>query len=421
MRATPPLVRITSKLRTSIVPPSTLRLSTSVIMSDTQDRLKTLSNLIKSDTHNLKSSTFSELTNDQIASAVVPVNPKQFKAKSLNDLVDFTDRLFIEGLPGLSDFKDHKPYIPYRDGSPSVPPPLMHWFRGHHYPARDLLPSVHRFKELPENNFEFENPLLPFFQMKNPEFRHLPICETLSIMQHYGYPTRYLDWSSNIMSAAYFACQPDHRHDTHDGVIWILSPFKLNMNTTLSDKNIGLALSNSFDAQIRSYQSITDTYDELIEYADTLWKSKNRPKGVISFNDTVKYLHESINDYKIRKKMSYSIAVNLGYPNRRIEAQKGMFTIAGGKQYFARNEIEAQKGKQVYDSPVSLFYQDNEIQQAKSHHDRFLQCILIDAPCKEVIRRQLNQILDINASSQMQDLDAFGRDARALFEFRRKF
>jgi hypothetical protein len=46
-------------------------------------------------------------------------------------------------------------------------------------------------------------------------------------MQHHGLPTRLLDWSENILFAAYFAVINDPKEDAE---IWSLLPWKLNEN-----------------------------------------------------------------------------------------------------------------------------------------------------------------------------------------------
>lgn len=45
-------------------------------------------------------------------------------------------------------------------------------------------------------------------------------------MQHYGLPTRLLDWTESPLIAAYFATEASH--DNFDGVIYALSPHSLN-------------------------------------------------------------------------------------------------------------------------------------------------------------------------------------------------
>jgi len=48
-------------------------------------------------------------------------------------------------------------------------------------------------------------------------------------MQHYGLPTRLLDWSESPLVAAYFAVEDLNGHD-EEGAIWGLDPVKFNLN-----------------------------------------------------------------------------------------------------------------------------------------------------------------------------------------------
>lgn len=47
-------------------------------------------------------------------------------------------------------------------------------------------------------------------------------------MQHYGVPTRLLDWTESPLVALYFSV---NSHEKKDGAVWILDPVKLNQAT----------------------------------------------------------------------------------------------------------------------------------------------------------------------------------------------
>ncbi|MCB0461511.1 MAG: FRG domain-containing protein [Flavobacteriaceae bacterium] len=97
------------------------------------------------------------------------------------------------------------------------------YFRGQANFEWNLQPSVYRF-----NNFlryqtaVYENTLLQFKPEKPlPPLIHTEYdLEWLMLCQHYGVPTRLLDWSSDFTTALFFACY-DKENLNKDGVLFI--------------------------------------------------------------------------------------------------------------------------------------------------------------------------------------------------------
>jgi len=54
--------------------------------------------------------------------------------------------------------------------------------------------------------------------------------ERLAFMQHYGVPTKLMDWTTNVTAAIYFALAYNVKaeEDLQEPLIWILNPFALN-------------------------------------------------------------------------------------------------------------------------------------------------------------------------------------------------
>lgn len=100
------------------------------------------------------------------------------------------------------------------------------WWRGHADVDWELLPAVFRPRH---RNFERE---LALRFMRRAKTRHsgvLPASDAwpdwLFLMQHYGLPTRLLDWSRSPFVASVFAVEsgPDR-----PGAIWAISPTEWN-------------------------------------------------------------------------------------------------------------------------------------------------------------------------------------------------
>ena len=107
------------------------------------------------------------------------------------------------------------------------------WFRGTRKSIHDLEPSLFRHPSIKDANklIELEWALLSDFRHKAPPFTtSLPRddLELLFLMQHFGVPTRLLDWSESPFVALFFALENARQDETHDASVWILNPVNLN-------------------------------------------------------------------------------------------------------------------------------------------------------------------------------------------------
>ncbi|WP_321389275.1 FRG domain-containing protein [uncultured Desulfuromusa sp.] len=158
------------------------------------------------------------------------------------------------------------------------------WFRGHAEVNWNLLSSYSRLINPPS-----ENTLLKKFKQNAAmliDHRTENSFDWLFLMQHYGVPTRLLDWSESPLAALYFAV--DTEKDS-DGALWSLDPVKLNKNAGINSKE---------NCYLPSFDD-----EELINYSPESFKGE----------ETTELL---------------PVATIATRNNPRIQAQLGVFTIS---------------------------------------------------------------------------------------------
>lgn len=104
------------------------------------------------------------------------------------------------------------------------------WFRGHSSVSWKLQPS---FLRKTKGTSEFTI-ISRFKQNASLLISHPPksYFDWLFQMQHYGVPTRLLDWTESALTALYFAVE-DNKHMKKDGALWMLLPTELNKNSKI--------------------------------------------------------------------------------------------------------------------------------------------------------------------------------------------
>jgi hypothetical protein len=110
------------------------------------------------------------------------------------------------------------------------------WYRGLSNAEYLLLPSLFREpkgrprdKDISYDLRVREKNLFARFQMRAGELlppRLESSWEVLSVMQHYGVPTRVMDWTESLFVALYFALE--YKDENRSPCIWLLNPFELN-------------------------------------------------------------------------------------------------------------------------------------------------------------------------------------------------
>jgi FRG domain len=114
-----------------------------------------------------------------------------------------------------------------KEANDALGDPEIIWYRGHPDVDHYLLAALLRYR----NGLEKEKYLFDSFQKFSDRIfkRRASDWETLFEMQHYGVPTRLLDWTESFGVALFFAAYYNKRRaSTKDAAIYLMSPTRLN-------------------------------------------------------------------------------------------------------------------------------------------------------------------------------------------------
>ncbi|WP_064603030.1 FRG domain-containing protein [Photobacterium sp. J15] len=241
------------------------------------------------------------------------------------------------------------------------------WFRGQSNADYQLEPSLLRYKkeilqtykrEIRYKTPSFKNALNSFKRKSKPFISYTPQndFEWMFLMQHYGVPTRLLDWSTSALVALYFALNGiiniDEDIDMEEGIctfektgyskhgaaIYIMNPHEINKT---SNNIVGIL-------------DISEECDE--------WKHYLHPSGEFKSN--------------------FPICISASHIDKRIRSQSGMFTLHG-------NRVE----------PLDWYTALNQL----------IYKIYIPYQCVKKMKEEL-KLLGITASFVFPDLDGLAKE-----------
>jgi hypothetical protein len=151
----------------------------------------------------------------------------------------------------------------------TLPPGHFLWFRGLTCLKYTLIPTLLRDSKTEKEVFDREHRLLTRFRQRSMAYWPTGYPQTnwehMFAMQHYGMPTRLLDWSENLFVAAYFALGATRDHSAaHPGepckpVIWCLDPIEWNRSTPVLEQfGDSIHVLTTADEELEPYEPATN-------------------------------------------------------------------------------------------------------------------------------------------------------------------
>lgn len=154
------------------------------------------------------------------------------------------------------------------------------FFRGQSSKENPLIPSIGRFYSYGQEKvlLQFEREIFEDFKRKYSMFsevRPRNDKEFLFLAQHYGLPTRLLDWTYNPLIALYFACNADF---DKDGIVYHCMPFSRSeydeRGDILTFPDLTILVPNLTDVRYKNQNGLFTLYsrpweDQMSKHANT--------------------------------------------------------------------------------------------------------------------------------------------------------
>jgi hypothetical protein len=189
------------------------------------------------------------------------------------------------------------------------------WYRGHSDASWTLLPGILR----PTSGLGLSegSSLARFKQSAAMLTERLPTTsfDWTFLMQHYGVPTRLIDWSESPLVAMFFAVDAYTRHLDTDAAVWCLKPVALNKNSNLSDPTEPQYIPSFEDDELKPYaaESLRASRVPLLPLATIATRNNARIQaqlGTFTVHHTQKIAIEHVGD------KSHVIKYNIPHASR---------------------------------------------------------------------------------------------------------
>ena len=194
-----------------------------------------------------------------------------------------------------------------------------------------------------------------FYRLGRPYFTvNYDILDYVACAQHYGVPTRLIDWTRDPFVALFFAVYNNHKPE--DGV-YKMYYARLSEHTVIDRIYSGQSW-NEFESGsefILKYKAFVETISKKEEFAEQL-KSRNRSVKEIGITDNCEYRENGLlfynppfsNDRQIAQQGLFSIPVSLddGNASKEIDLKTNHFTIT----------LDANKRQELMDYLLNMNY-----------------------------------------------------------------